>query len=158
MLQWLHALDWPVKFTWPHNCEAPSSWVNMNIRYRCLMWEYCTFGRQEFDQLKYVSVSLLPQITIRRYMNLSKLRMWSNVNKQIWLGYPIHCSLQMYAFDSEWDHSPTLLQSIALSVAGNADLGMHSTHFCPLSHQMHCGYMNWFWVKSFYLVAIDMSL
>ena len=39
--QWLHALNWPVQFTWPHTCEYWSIWLNINVRYCCLMWEYC---------------------------------------------------------------------------------------------------------------------
>ena len=39
MQQWLHAPDRPVQFTWPKTCEAWSSWVSVNVRYICLMWE-----------------------------------------------------------------------------------------------------------------------
>ena len=46
-------------------------------------------GRQEFDQMKYDSGGLFPEITIRRNRNLSQLRMWSVVAKHIYLGYPI---------------------------------------------------------------------
>ena len=55
----------------------------MNVRCIRLVWEYYAVTGQEFDQMKYASESLLPQITIRIKMNLSQLRMWSVVAKQI---------------------------------------------------------------------------
>ena len=36
--------------------------------------------------------------------------MWSVVAKHISPGYPIRCSIHKYAFDGEWDYSPTKLQ------------------------------------------------
>ena len=40
MLQWLHVLDWPVQFTWPRIWQASPSWVTVNVRWICPMWEY----------------------------------------------------------------------------------------------------------------------
>ena len=158
MPQWLHAVNWPVQFTWPHTCESWSIWLNMNVRYCCLMWEYCTVGRQKFDQMKHDSVSLFSHITNTRNMYLSQLRMWSVVAKQFWLEYPIHCSISMYPFDSEWDYSPTPLQLVALGVARNAEIRIHRPHLCPLLHQIQCCYINAIWVQSVHLTASDTNL
>ena len=57
--------------------------------------------------MKYDSGSLFPQIRNTRNINLSQLRMWPVVAKQICLGYPIHCSIHMYMFDIELEYSHT---------------------------------------------------
>ena len=86
--------------------------------------------------MKYASESLLPQITIRIKMNLSQIRMWFVVTKQIWLGYPIQCYIQMNAFDGEWFYSPTPLLQIVMIVEEYAEIEMQSPHLFPLSHKI----------------------
>ena len=105
MLQWLHVLDWPVQFTCPRIWQASPSWVTVNVRWICPMWEYYMVGRREFDHMKYDSGGLLAEITIRRKRNLSQLHIWYVSAKQIWQGYPVPCTIHMYTFDIEWNYT-----------------------------------------------------
>ena len=139
MPQWLHAQNWPVKFTWPHTCESWSIWLNMNIRYCCLMWEYCTFRRQEFDQIMYASdKSVASNYDHAWNMNLNEIRMWSVVTKQIWLEYPIHCTMHRgTTFDSEWNYcTHTITTRLHLVEPETMNWECNGPHLCPFSHEI----------------------
>ena len=69
MPHWLHGMDSPVQFTWPHTCEASFSSVNMNVLHLRLLWETCPVRPQQFDEMKNDCGCVIPQLTNTRNTN-----------------------------------------------------------------------------------------
>ena len=149
MLQWLHVLDWPVQFTCPriwqasprlskHECPMNLSDVRILHVWMTRIWPHEVWFWRSVGWNNNPQKEKSEPITYLVCFGQTDLTRISSslhhTHVYVWHWVELHINT---------------IAIIVISAAGGAEEGMHSPHFCPLSHQIRRVWMNALCVQSF---------